>query len=780
MSLEIIIVFTILGSATLLFATDKLRVDLIALLVMISLVLTGLVTPEEALSGFSNPAVVTVWAVLMLSGALSRTGVANLIGKRILTFVGKSDTRLLTAIMFAAAVLSGFMNSIAVASLFLPVVTDIARRTNRYRSKLLLPLAYAALLGGLMTLIGTPPNLLVSQALSDAGLEPFRMFDFTPIGSIIMVIGVFFMVFLGKRFLPSRDITRDFSPEGDIKYRDIFELQDRMKIISINKNSPLVGRSLIESRLGIALGLNVIAILKEDKKILSPSPETILQSGDRLLVEGKTDLLEEGLASENLIIEDEKLAVEALSSAKIKLMEIKILPGSFLAGKTLSQIDFRNRFGAIVLAIRKGGEIKRTNLETFILDSGDTLLIQASKEQIEKMEEADLNVVIQPSKEQVYHLEADLVMVRLALDSYLVGKTLTESRLGDAYGLGVMGIMREGKLQLMPAADSKLQAGDHLLIKGNKEDLAKITGLQKLRVEKETLPEMEKLESEKVGLVEAIISPFATLAGKTLDELHFRTKYGLNVLAIWRGGRPYRSNLRNMALQFGDALLLYGQRENARVLGSDPDFLVLTESAQAPFRIKKAPVAVLIMIGVLVSVISGWLTITVAAIAGVALMVLTKTLTMEEAYQAVQWQVIFMIAGMLPLGIAMENSGVAQFIADAILALFGKSGGLAVMAGFFILATVGTQVIPNAAVALLLAPIAISSAERFGISPYPLMMTIAIASSTAFLSPIGHPTTVLVMGPGGYRFKDYLNVGIPLTLVIFLAVMLLLPIFWPL
>jgi di/tricarboxylate transporter len=280
--------------------------------------------------------------------------------------------------------------------------------------------------------------------------------------------------------------------------------------------------------------------------------------------------------------------------------------------------------------------------------------------------------------------------------------------------------------------------------------------------------------------VEAIVSPYATLAGKTLDELHFRTKYGLNVLAIWRGGRPYRSNLKDMVLQFGDALLLYGPRENAMVLGSDPDFLVLTEAAQEPMRVKKAPIAILIMVGVLSAVILGWLNIAVAAISGVVLMVLTKSLTMEEAYRSVQWQAIFLIAGMLPLGIAMQNSGAAQYLADLMLGVIGGLGGLAVMAGLFILAALGSQVMPNPAVAVLLAPIAISSAAELGISPYPLMMTIAISSSAAFLSPVGHPANVLVMGPGGYRFRDYLIVGLPLTLVIFLAVMIAMPLLWPL
>jgi di/tricarboxylate transporter len=303
--------------------------------------------------------------------------------------------------------------------------------------------------------------------------------------------------------------------------------------------------------------------------------------------------------------------------------------------------------------------------------------------------------------------------------------------------------------------------------------------LQALRVDKQSLPDIEKLESERIGLVEAMLSPYTRLAGKTLNELHFRAKYGLNVLAIWRGGRPYRSNLRDMALQFGDALLLYGPREKSRVLGSDPDFLVLTTEDQEPPLFKKAPIALIIMVGVLASVILGWLNIAIATIVGVVLMVTTRCLSMEEAYRAIQWKAIFLIAGMLPLGIAMQKSGAAIYLANGMIDLVGHLGAFAVMVGLFLLAALASQVMPNPAVVVLLAPIAIHTATNMGISPYPMMMTVAIAASASFLSPVGHAANVLVMGPGGYRFIDYLKLGFPLTLVIMAVVLFLMPILWP-
>ncbi len=279
--------------------------------------------------------------------------------------------------------------------------------------------------------------------------------------------------------------------------------------------------------------------------------------------------------------------------------------------------------------------------------------------------------------------------------------------------------------------------------------------------------------------MEAVLSPYTTLVGKNLRELYFRNKYKLSVLAIWRGGRAYRSNLRDMALQFGDALLLHGSRENIRVLGSDPDFLVLTEEAQEAPRLNKAYLSLLIMVGVLLPVILGYVNIAIAAVVGVVLMVLSGCITMEEAYRSIQLKAVFLIAGMLPLGIALQQTGTATLIAQQMVLLVGGLGALVVMAGLFLLAALASQVMPNPAVAVLLSPIALTIAADMGVSPYPLMMTVAVSASAAFLSPVGHPANILVMGPGGYRFSDYTRVGLPLTLVVLVVSMIFIPLFWP-
>jgi di/tricarboxylate transporter len=778
MTPQITLVLSILVGAIILFVTELIRVDLVALMVLVSLALTGLVTPAEALSGFANPAVVTVWAVLILSAGLARTGVAGLIGRPLLRLAGGSEARLIALIMIVVGVLSGFMNDIGVAALMLPVVVDIARCTGRPPSRLLMPLAFAALLGGLNTLIGTPPNILVSEALHQYGLEPFHMFDYTPTGVVVMGAGISFMVLVGRHLLPKRDI-KDLPDNSQEAPGEFYDLYERLNVLRLPEDSVLGGKTLAQTRLSAALGLNVLAILREDQNLLAPDPATILRYGDGLLVEGRIDRLNELREQRMLVVEDDRLAVEHLLSTEISLAEVQLTSQLSLVGKTLEEVDFRRRYGVIVLAIRRGGGVLRTNLEKLILQQDDILLLQGTREQFDNLRvETDLHPTT-PATVDEYHLEERLVAMRIPKDSTLVNKTLVESRLGDAFGLGVMGIVRQGITHQIPDPDVPLAAGDLLLVKGRSEELQTLEGLGNLEIDHQAPPDMSDMQSEHVGLAEIVLSPRTTLAGKTLRQIRFREKYGLSVLAIWRGGRAYRSNLRDITLRFGDALLLYGSRQRLQMLGEEPDFLVLTEEAQEAPRLNKAPISLLIMAAILTPVIFDWLPIAIATVTGVVFMILTRCLTMEEAYRSIEWKAIFLIAGMLPLGTAMERTGAASFLAEGMVDLVGPLGSLAVTAGLFLLAALASQVMPNPAVAVLLAPIALNTANDLGISPYPLMMAVAVSASAAFLSPVGHSANILVMGPGGYRFADYTKVGIPLTLLVLTVVLIVLPIFWP-
>jgi len=778
MTPDIILVLTILVSAILLFISNKVRMDLVGLLVMVSLAISGLITPSQALSGFSNPAVITVWAVLILSGALARTGVASKLGKFFLQLAGDSETKLLTIIMLTSGILSGFMNSIGVTSLFLPVLIDISRRTKRPPSKLLIPLAFSALLGGLNTLIGTPPNILISEALSEAGLKPFQMFDFTPIGLTILVFGTLYMILIGRHLLPKRDPSRELA-RGIPDVTDLYDFQERMVFIHLPDNSSLDGKSLEESHFGSALELNVVSILRDQQSILAPGPDLLLQSGDRLLVEGQLDRLFEIYSPDHQFLDQESLPIEKIYSAEIKLAEVTIPSGSSLIDSTLPQVAFRHVYNLIVLAIRREDIIYYTDLEDLPLRESDVLLVKGRQSDLIALQpDKDLILSI-PDSFQDYDLEDHLMMVRVPEGSALVGNSLISSRLGDAFGLSIQGIIRKDKTELMPSPEEILEVGDTLIVKGKIEDLHTIQGLQNLLIEADTQPDLTELETDETGLIEAVLSPRSTLTGKAIRELNFRARYGLTILAICREGRAYRSHLRDMSLRPGDAFLLFGPRRRLRQFGAEPEFLVLSEEAQPAPRSKKAPLAITIMLLVLLPVILNWIPISISAIAGVTLMILTGCLRMDEAYQLIEWKAVFLIAGMLPLGIALEQTGGAQLISNNLLSLVGNTGPIIITSALFLLSTLGSQIMPNPAVAVLLAPIALSVSSNLGISPYPLMMAVAVSSSAAFLSPVGHPANLLVMGPGGYRFSDYFKVGLPLTVIVWLVVVFVMPIFWP-
>ena len=779
MTTEMGLVLAILFIAFVLLVSEKVRMDVVALMVLAGLFLSGLVTDVQALSGFSSPAVVTVWAVFILSGGLARTGVANILGNQVSKLAGSSEVRMIAVIMLTAGVMSAFLNNVGVAALLLPVVMDLARRTGTAPSRLLMPLAYGALLGGLTTLIGTPPNILVNQAVVGFGFAPFGFFDYALVGIPVMLAGIAFMVLVGRHLLPKRDITKE-TAEADLGM--IFDFQERLFFVRISEDSALTGRTLASSRLGAALGLNVLAILRDDGRHLAPGPSAILQAGDELIVQGGLDRLQELSGRTALQVEDRAVDLNQLVSDETEFAEVRIASGSPLLGRTLLQSGFRHQFGVNILAIRRNGRLSRAALQDRPLTEEDHLLIQVGSKQLKFLRgvlEFRSIESMSPSKvAELYALEDCLLSLSVPGESSLAGRSLEESRLGDAYGLSVLGIVRNGETNLAPLPEDTIQSGDRLIVEGQPEDLETLRGLRDLIVDLEEPVDLTKLESDRVGLAGVVLSPSTTLDGKTFRQLHFRDKYGLSVLAIWRGGTPHRSNLRDFPLKFGDALLLYGSRDALKVLGTEPDFLVLTQEAQEAPRRSKAPIAALIMVGVLLPVIFGLIPIAIAAVVGATAMVLTRCLTMEEAYRYIEWRVVFLIAGMLPLGIAMEQSGTASFIAGQVVALVGTAEIEAVVAALFTLTALTSQIMPNAAVTVLMAPIALNTASDLGISPYALAMVIAISASASFLSPVAHPANSLVMGPGGYKFSDYLKVGLPLTAVTLIVTLVFLPIIW--
>jgi di/tricarboxylate transporter len=598
---EVAIVLLILGGAIVAFVAELLPVDLVAVLVLLALTLTRLLTPREALAGFSHPAVITIIGIFILSAAMSRTGATGDLSRRLLKLAGGRPGRLVALIMAAAGGLSLFMNNIAAAAMLLPAVMGVSRDSRTVPSRLLIPLSFGTLLGGMATLF-TTTNILASDALRDRGLAPFTLFDFVPIGGLVALAGIGFMVLIGHRLLPER-----------------------------------------------------------------------------------------------------------------------------LATSQLAQVHRLH---------------------------------------------SDLA--------EVYHLSENLFQARVRPGSSAAGKTIADCQFGRALDLTVLGIVRDGRTLLAPGPTAVLQTGDLVLFEGEVAALRNLAGKQGLEAIADISDGDVALASGEVGIFEVVLSPRAGCVGQTLRELHFREKYGMSVLSIWRQGQPIHTHLADIPLRFGDALLLQGPWARLRVLRSDPDFLVLEEAEPDVAQVRQRPIAVLILVGMVTVVALDLVPISIAALSAAALVVVSGILRMDEAYRAVEWRAVFLIAGMLPMGTALDKTGAARMLAQALVGTVGGLGLLPLLIGLFGLTMLLTQVMSAAATAVLIAPIAIDAAIQMGADPRALMMGVALAVSSAFLTPVSHPANLLVMGPGGYRFTDYARVGLPLTLVVLLVVLIALPILWPL
>jgi di/tricarboxylate transporter len=783
MTFEIALVLSILAISLILFVSEVIRMDLVALLVLGALAVSGLVSSTEAFAGFSNSAVITVWAMFILSEGLTRTGIADIIGRQVIRLAGRRELAMIIVIMITAAVLSAFMNNVGVAALMLPVVIDVARRTRISPSRLLMPLAYATLLGGLMTMIGTPPNLLISEVMSQNGYAPFELFDFTPIGGAIMIVGVIFIAVAGRFMLPKMKPDRG-RHHSQRSLRARYKLQEQTFMMRVPMDSILVGKTLSESRIGSSTGLIILALVRFGRSETLPSRQTVLHGGDRILVKGRIDQFRELQRWSDLVIEREAPVLKSMVAAKVAYAEVELAEGSPLVSELVRHAAFRSLFNVSVVGVWRRNAYRLTNLAYVPLRAGDRILVQGEIEALAELEKfADFSSAQPLTDEELseqYNADERLFVVRLPKYSHLAEATLEKSRLADVFDFRVVAIFRDGNLTVMPRGDEVLVGGDLLLIEGQHEDLDVLRGLQELDIDTKVSPHLGALESERLTLMDATLDPRSSLAGRTVGELNFRERYGIELAGIWREGGPVGADLADERLQIGDALLLLGPHERLQLLSSDPDFLILTPLGQEPPDTRRAPLAAMIMLAVVLSVMAGYAPIAVAAVVGGTMMVLTGCLDMEQAYRAIDWRAIFLIAGMLPLGTAMQDTGAAAYLAGQVMELLGNAGPWTVIAGLYVLTAMATMIIPTAALVVLMSPIVLSAMADMGLQPETAMMAIAMAASASFTSPISHPANILVMGPGGYRFIDYIKVGVPLTIVVFVTVMVLLPRLWPL
>jgi di/tricarboxylate transporter len=622
MNPQMLLTLGILAVAILLFITEWLRVDVVALAVVVVLMLTGLLTTSEALAGFSSSAVLTIASLFVVGGGVMQTGLAGSIGRRILTIAGDSQARLIIVIMVTVALLSGFMSDTGTVAVLLPAIISLAWNTKISPSKLLIPLTFGALLGGAMTLIGTPPNIIVSDILRENGLTPFRFFDYTPIGIILLVGGILYMVSVGLRLLPAHSpkqgIQRVDTPEELVEH---YQLPDNLFHLRVRRNSAVVGRSIQGSEIRDKFGVTVLEILRNS------SPREVAKLGGRRLV------------------------------------------------------------------------------------------LQSDPDSIS------------------------------------------------------------------PEPDTIMETGDLLIVQGESNDVSYAAAVLNLGVQPAQVDDYASLVNHEIGLAEILLPPRSTLVGKTIVEARFGTLLNLTVLGIRRPGLDDELDLKTTSLRFGDSLLVQGPWEN--ILGLRQrrrDFVILGQPEEmigAPAR-RKAPIALLILAGMLVLLVTNTLPVAAASMLAGLAMILTGCLTIDDAYAAVDWKSIVLIAGMLPMSTALEKVGLVELAASGLTDVFSGMSPLVVMGSLFLLTSMFTQVLSNTATTVLIAPIALAAAQNLGLRPYAYLMAVAIAASMAFASPVASPTNTLVMGAGNYRFSDYIKVGLPLILLTLLISILVLPIVWPL
>ena len=588
MSFAAIFTLILLIAAAILLVSEILRPDLIALAVMVILGLTGIVTQQQAFSGFGGSAVMTLVGISIISEGLRQTGVTLALGNLMSRLGGKSESWLVLATLIVSVLLSLFMNNIAVVGVLLPAVMAASRRSRVAESRLLLPLAYGTLLGGMATLL-TTANIIVSGTLKDAGFQSFGLLDFLPVGGPVALVGILYMMTIGRRLMPKAEARKGGLPQQvRLVLADQYQIERNLHELEVLRGSALADKTIAGGAWGSKLGLSVIGLTRNRRPILAPEPEEVVQVGDRLLVQG---------------------AVHP----------------DLLHANGLSLNDFR------------------------------------------------------------------------------------------------------------ASADD--------------------------------------ISSETISLAELVITPRSEFTGRSLQEMNFRDQFGLNVLGIWREGKPLLADFAALPLHFGDALLVQGPAAKIHGLNRESEFMLLQEDPDAVLKPRKQRLAFLITFLTLGIASLGFLPVAVVVLAGAVLLLLTRCLDMSEAYHSIEWKAIFLIAGMWPLSIAIRSTGLAEAAIQALQGAWGQISPLALAAILILIALLLTQFMSGQVASLVLAPVAIVAASAIGLDPRGFAMAVALGCSLAFPTPFGHPVNVMVMNPGNYRFRDYLRVGIPLTILSFAVIL---------
>ncbi|MBN1277324.1 MAG: SLC13 family permease [Deltaproteobacteria bacterium] len=573
-----------------LFIWGKWRYDIVAVMALLIVTITGLVPGRDAFSGFGHPAVVTVAAVLIITRGLMNSGVIDLITNQLFK-IGNNMAIQIAFLTLSVGVLSAFMNNVGALAIMLPVAIQMARKNGHPPSLFLMPVAFGSLLGGLTTMMGTPPNIIIALARAEYGSEPFRIFDYTPVGAVVAVAGILFISLAGWRLLPRR--------KGQASMEEVFDIEDYITEVLISKNSTIAGNRIWELSKFKDLEINIIGIARGKKIIPQPASSEVLQEGDVLIIEADSD--------------------------------------------------------------------------------------------------------------------------------------------------DIKGFVDAAKLEL---------AGDRELVK-------------------------DILGSKDMIMAEAVVMLDSSLVGKTAYSLNLRRKYGLNLLAVARKGSRIKQRIASIRFKSGDVLLLSGLYESISETISEMGCIPLASRNLRIGQPKKIVQGTAIFISAIVLAALGFIPVQTALVSAAAVMVLTNLISIREVYENVDWSVIILLGAMIPVGQALETTGAAETIVMQLLRISGQMPPLASLVIILVGTMFLSDIINNAAATVLVAPIAVKVALTLGVSPDPFLMSVALGASCAFLTPIGHQSNTLVMGPGGYRFGDYWRLGLPLEIIILIVGVPVICLVWP-
>ncbi len=581
--MEIILTLIILAVALISFVFEWVPVDLTAIMVAVVLMLLGIVSPEEGIAGFGNSATITVMAMFILSAGVTRTGAVQVVRDVLINWGGKNLARQILVMGVIVGPISAFINNTAVVAIFIPIIEDWCKKQGVSVSKLLMPLSFASILGGTLTLVGTSTNILASGLSQRLGYGEFSMFQFSFLGAIVFAIGLFYLAFLTPRILPNRKKPRN----GSISQG--YELDDYVTEIVVSRTSSLIGQTIRQSEIQRKFDVDVLELIHNGSHFPQPIADKVISAGDILIVRGSREVL--------IQIKDER--------------EIEVLP----------DVKFNH-----------------------------------------------------------------------------------------------------GKLE------KELNTGE-----------------------------------EKIA--EILILSNSRLIGSTLKDLRFRQRYNATVLAIRRGQELIRERLGKVPLRFGDLLLLQGPKQSFLGLQTTRELLVLEQRDVDNLRLDKARIAIAICLAVILLSSFNIFPILVSALAGVMAMILTDCLKPGEIYGAVRWDVIFLLAGLIPLGTAMDNSGATQWLAHPLEVVGSNLSGYWILFFFYLITSVLTAILSNNAAVLLMIPLGVQVAETLNIAPLAIMFAVIFAASNSFMTPIGYQTNTMIYSPGGYRFTDFIKLGTPLSIL---------------